>query len=130
MAEVAKLNDLPQYAIGLADGNYSTGPDYAAGRRNKPLAKECRREKSSPSRWTRPRAKSFPASMALSNVPYRFTFPASMFPARPLHSLYRAMRMVLRKQLPTILDNMIADHRLPTNGCRHDCQRRHRQSQL
>ena len=30
MAEIAKLNDLPQYAIGLADGNYSTGPDYAA----------------------------------------------------------------------------------------------------
>jgi iron(III)-enterobactin esterase len=113
IAEIAKLNDLPQYAISLADGNYSTGPDYA------PAPEQTAREGV-------PQGKivSFTMDSAESKI-----FPGINGPFQRAVSVYIPSQYVLgtpapfivscdayglaRKQLPTILDNMIADHRLP-----------------
>jgi iron(III)-enterobactin esterase len=113
IAEMARLSDLPPYASGLGDGNYSTGPDYA------PAAEQTARDGV-------PQGKivAFTMDSAESKI-----YPGISGPFQRAVSVYIPSQYVpgtaapfivscdayglARKQLPTILDNMITDRRLP-----------------
>ena len=113
LAMIAKLNDLPPYASALGDGDYSTGPDYA------PAPEQMVRD-------AVPRGKVIQFTMESSDskfypgingpfqrevsvyVPSQYV-PGTAAPAIVSADAYGAKN----NQLPAILDNMIADHRLP-----------------
>jgi enterochelin esterase-like enzyme len=119
-AEIAPLANLPAYTIGAPDGNYSTGPDYA------PAVEATRRDDvphgnivkftmdSADSKFYSGISRTAPGTV----VPYKRAVtvyvPSQYVPGTPAPVIVSADAYgASRQQLPTILDNMIADHRLP-----------------
>ncbi len=116
-AEVAKLKDLPAYSPSLADGDYSIGPDYVVApeetvRPNVPQGKVIKfTMDSKDSKFYPGIAQRAPGEV----VPYvrqlTLYIPSQYVPGTPVPFIVSAD--AYRTELPTILDNMIADHRLP-----------------
>jgi iron(III)-enterobactin esterase len=115
-AEIATLNEFPEWTPGAGDGNYFIGPDYA------PAPEQTPREG-----VPRGRVESFTMTAAESAF-YPDTGLRGATPTRQV-TVYIPAQYVAgtraplivscdaygarNNQLPTILDNMIADHRLP-----------------
>ena len=119
-AEVAKLSALPELTPGVADGDYSIGPVYAAApeqtsRDDVPKGKVVR--------FTLDSADSkFYSGISRTNpgvvVPYKRTvsvyIPSQYTPGKAAAFIVTHDAQGSRNnQLPNILDNMIAAHRLP-----------------
>jgi iron(III)-enterobactin esterase len=115
LAEMAKLKDLPAYANGLDDGDYSVGPDYA------PAPEQTPREGV-------PHGKIINFTMDSSdskfypgvNAPFKRAVavyvPSQYVPGTPAPFIVSCDQYGLSNRtglLETVLDNMIADHRLP-----------------
>jgi len=109
---MAKLNDLPPYAFGLGDGDYSTGPNYT------PSKEEAVRADVPQGRIVH-----FVMNTADSKF-FNVTPPADRnvdvyvpsqyVPGTPAPFIVSCDSYGLaRNQLPNVLNNMIADHRLP-----------------
>jgi len=110
-AEMAKLMDLPPWKPGAGDGDYSVGPDYA------PAPEQTKRAgvpegkviefvmKSSESKFY-PGAEPFERKVCVY-------VPAQYVAGTAAPVIVSADAYGMRYSLPTILDNMIADHRLP-----------------
>ena len=122
-AAMAKLADLPTYASGLDDGDYSTGPNYTPApeqtpRDNVPHGKVIKfTMDSTDSKFYSGISRTAPGTV----VPYKrdvsVYVPAQYVPGQPLPVIVSADAYGLSKnQLPNILDNMIADKRLPVIG--------------
>jgi enterochelin esterase-like enzyme len=113
LAVIAKLKDLPAYAAGLPDGNYSTGPDYAPApeqtvRDNVPHGKVVEFTMESVD------SKFYPGTNGGFKRAVSVYVPSQYVPGKPAAVIVSADAYGARgNQLPTILDNMIADHRLP-----------------
>lgn len=116
VAEVAKLNDLPVYASGLAGGDYSTGPNFT------PAPEQTPRDgvpKGKVQSFTMNAADSkFYPNIGLRGATDTRTVtvyvPSQYVPGTPAPFIIAQDAYGARNnQLPTILDNMIADHRLP-----------------
>ncbi len=113
---MAKLADLPPYATGLPDGDYSIGPDYTPAPELTPRddVPHGRVEKftmdSTDSKFYSGISRGTPGV-----VPYKRAvtvyIPSQYVPGTPAPVIVTAD--AYRPQLPTILDNMIAAHRLP-----------------
>jgi enterochelin esterase-like enzyme len=113
IAEMARLNDLPAYGAGLGDGDYSVGPNY------RPAPEQTAREGV-------PRGKVINFTMASADSKFypgnnggfqravTVYVPAQYVPGTPAPVIvscdaYRAQN----RQLPNMLDNLIAAKRLP-----------------
>ena len=115
-AELAKLADLPAYPAGAGDGDYSAGPMYAPApeltpRDNVPKGKVVRftmdpnESKFYPPRGLRGTA---------TNRAVTVYIPSQYVPGTPAPFIVTHDAMGSRNnQLATILDNLIADHKLP-----------------
>jgi enterochelin esterase family protein len=114
IASMAKLNDLPPYATGLADGDYSVGPAYKPApeqtpRDGVPKGKVIQFTMDSTESKFYPTANGMPFKRAVAVY-----IPPGYVPGTPAPCIVAADQYGLRNnQLPTILDNMLADHRLP-----------------
>jgi len=119
-AEVAKLADLPPLAPGVGDGDYSIGPAYT------PAPEQTPRDdvpKGKIVKFTMDSADSkFYPGISKTNpgvvVPYKRNvtvyIPSQYVPGTPApFILTHDAQGARNNQLPTILDNMIADYRLP-----------------
>lgn len=113
LAEMAKLKDLPPYAPGAGDGDYFIGPNYV------PAPEQTAREgvpKGKIVKFTMDSAESkiFPGQSGPFQRAVAVYIPSQYVPGTPAPFIVSADQWGLgRNQLPTILDNMIADHRLP-----------------
>jgi enterochelin esterase-like enzyme len=113
IAEMAKLNELPAYASGLGDGEYSVGPQYA------PAAEETAREGVPQGKvisFTMDSAESkfYPGVNGAFKRAVAVYVPNQYVPGTAAPFIVSCDQYGLaRKQLQTILDNMIADKRLP-----------------
>jgi len=112
LAEMAKLMDLPAWKPGAADGDYSTGPDYApapeqAKRAGVPEGKVIEFVMDSTE------SKFYPGVNAPIERHVCVYVPAQYVPGTAAPVIVSADAYGMRYKLPTILDNMIADHRLP-----------------
>jgi enterochelin esterase-like enzyme len=110
---IAKLNDLPPYSSGLGDGDYSIGPDYAPAPEQKvrddvPHGKVVQFTMDSADSKFYPGVNGSFKREVYVYVPSQYV-PGTAAPAIVTADAYGAKN----NQLPTILDNMIADHRLP-----------------
>ena len=113
IAAMAKLSDLPNYAPGVGDGDYSTGPEYS------PAPEQTAREgvpKGKVVQFTMDSVESkiYPGLNGPFKRAVSVYIPSQYVPgtAAPFIVSCDAYGLA-RQQLPTILDNMIADHRLP-----------------
>lgn len=110
MAEIATLNDFPPYKSGLGDGNYSIGPRYAPApeetiRENVPHGKVIKfTMDSAESKFYTGGAKPFKRTVTVY-------VPSQYIPGKPAPIIVSADAYGGRR-LATVLDNMIADHRL------------------
>ncbi len=110
---MAKLKDLPPYAPGAGDGDYFIGPNYV------PVPEQTAREgvpKGKIVKFTMDSAESkiFPGQSGPFQRAVAVYIPSQYVPGTPAPFIVSADQWGLgRNQLPTILDNMIADHRLP-----------------
>jgi enterochelin esterase-like enzyme len=113
LAMIAKLADWPTWKTGDGDGNYSIGPDYAPApeqtvRDNVPHGKVVQFTMDSAD------SKFYPGVNAPFKRAVSVYVPAQYVPGTPVACIVSADAYGARNnQLPTILDNMIADHRLP-----------------
>ena len=113
LAMIAKLNDLPLYASGLGDGDYSIGPDYAPApeqmvRDSVPHGKVVHFTMESSD------SKFYPGINGAFQREVFVYVPSQYVPGTPAPAIVSADAYGAKNnQLPTILDNMIADHRLP-----------------
>jgi enterochelin esterase-like enzyme len=113
---MAKLNDLPAYAAGLGDGDYSTGPNYtpaveATPKDGVPKGKvDSFTMNATDSKFYPPTGLkgATPTRKVTVYIPSQYV-PGTAAPLIVSCDAYGAAR----NQLPNILDNMIADHRLP-----------------
>ncbi len=116
VAEMAKLKDLPPYAVGLGDGDYSTGPDYT------PAPEQTAKDgvpkgkvdsfimNAADSKFYPPTGKRGATDTRKVTV----YVPSQYVPGTPAPFIVSCDAYgAARNQLPNILDNMIADHRLP-----------------
>ena len=131
LAAMAKLNELPAWKPGAGNGDYSAGPAYVPAPENAPRANVPKGRVETfqiplvGSKFFPPgvggRGRGAPADGAATNAPTREVnvyVPAGYVPgtAAPLLVCHDAMGMhdtPPAPYLPTILDNMIADKRLP-----------------
>jgi enterochelin esterase-like enzyme len=113
LAMIAKLNDLPPYRSGLGDGDYSIGPDYT------PAPEQTVREgvpRGKVVQFTMNSAESkfYPGVDGAFQRAVSVYVPSQYVPGTPAPVIVSADAYGARNnQLPTILDNMIADRRLP-----------------
>lgn len=112
LADVARLADLPSWHAGAGDGDYSIGPEYAPApeqtkRAGVPEGKVVEFIMDSAD------SKFYPGV----NGPFQrhvcVYVPAQYVPGTAAPVIVSADAYGMRYALPTILDNMIADHRLP-----------------
>jgi enterochelin esterase-like enzyme len=114
IAEMATLMNLPPYASGLGSGDYSVGPDYVQApeqtkRDDVPHGKVISFQMDSADSKFYPGATPFKRDAAVY-------VPAQYVPGTPSPFIVSCDRYGLSNRtglLPTVLDNMIADHRLP-----------------
>jgi len=116
MATMAKLKDLPTYATGLGDGDYSTGPDYTPAVEATPKD-GVPKGKVDSFKMNAADSKFYPNTglrgatdtrQVTVYIPSQYV-PGTAAPAIVSCDAYGARN----NQLPNILDNMIADKRLP-----------------
>jgi enterochelin esterase-like enzyme len=113
LADIAKLANLPAWGKGAGDGDFSTGPDYTPApeetqRVGIPHGKVVEFFMNSAS------SKVFPGVNGPFERLVSVYIPAQYVPGRPAPFIFSADSYGLRdRQLANILDNMIADHRLP-----------------
>jgi enterochelin esterase-like enzyme len=112
MAEMAKLSALPVWKRGAGDGDYSIGPDYA------PAPEQTKRAGVPEGKvvefvMNSAESKFYPGV----NGPFQrhvcVYVPAQYVPGTAAPVIVSADAYGVHYELPTILDNMIADHRLP-----------------
>ncbi len=119
VAEMAKLANLPPYTSEAGDGDYSLGPTYANAPEQRPRADVPKGKvvkftmNSADSKFYPGISKTVPGV-----VPYKrdvtVYIPSQYVPGTPAPVIVTADAQGARNnQLPNILDNMIADHRLP-----------------
>jgi len=114
-AEMARLIDLPGYATGLPDGDYSAGPPYIPApeqtvRAGVPQGKVIEFSMNSSESKFYPGRNGAPFQRQVSvYVPSQFMAgtPAALIVSCDSYGVSRG------RQLPAILDNEIAEHRLP-----------------
>jgi iron(III)-enterobactin esterase len=111
-AEIAKLKDLPEWKIALSEGDYSTGPDYPAPpeqtvRENVPKGKIVDFVMDSAD------SKIFPGQTEPFKRKVAVYVPAQNKADTPAPFIVSCDQYGLNYKLSTILDNMIADKRLP-----------------
>jgi enterochelin esterase-like enzyme len=110
---MSNLNDLPAYAPGLRDGDYSVGPEYAAApeqtaRAGVPQGKIIQFAMDSAD------SKIYPGINGPFKRAVAVYVPSQYVPGTPAPFIVSCDQYGLsRRQLPTVLDNMIADKRLP-----------------
>jgi enterochelin esterase-like enzyme len=111
-AAIARLSDLPAWHAGAGDGDYSIGPEYA------PATEQTKRAGVPEGRVVEfvmdsAESKFYPGV----NGPFQrhvcVYVPAQYVPGTAAPVIVSADAYGMRYALPTILDNMIADHRLP-----------------
>ena len=111
-AAIARLSDLPAWHAGAGDGDYSIGPEYA------PAPEQTKRAGVPEGRVVEfvmdsAESKFYPGL----NGPFQrhvcVYVPAQYVPGTAAPVIVSADAYGMRYALPTILDNMIADHRLP-----------------
>lgn len=115
-AEIAKLNDFPAWKPGVGDGNYSIGPDYAPAPEQTPKdgvphgKVESFELKAADSKF-------YPDTGLRGATPTRKVtvyIPSQYVPGTPAPLIVSCDAYGARNnQLPNILDNMIAEKRLP-----------------
>ncbi len=116
LAEMAKLHELPALTPGAGDGDYAVKPPYAPPPEQtvRPDVPKGRVEKFT---LNAADSKFYPDTGLRGTTPTRSVtvyIPAQYVPGTPAPLLVTHDAMGSRNnQLPTILDNMIADHRLP-----------------
>ena len=113
LADIAKLANLLAWVKGSGDGDFSTGPDYA------PAPEETQRigiphGKLIEFFMNSASSKVFPGANGPFERLVSVYIPAQYVPGRPAPFIFAADSYGLRdRQLANILDNMIADRRLP-----------------
>jgi iron(III)-enterobactin esterase len=112
VAEMAKLPALPPYRSGASDGDYSIGPDYA------PAPEQTKRAGVPEGKvvefvMNSAESKFYPGVNQPFQRPVCVYVPAQYVPGTPAPFIVSADAYGMHYSLPTILDNMIADHRLP-----------------
>jgi enterochelin esterase-like enzyme len=115
IAQMAKLNDLPPYATGLGDGDYSVGPKYT------PAPEESPREgiphgKTIQFTMDSAGSKFYPGTDAGFKREVAVYVPAQYVPGTPAPVIVSCDRYGLSPRTGLVkntLDNMIADKRLP-----------------
>jgi hypothetical protein len=113
LADIAKLANLPDWVKGSGDGDFSTGPDYA------PAPEETQRVGIPHGKlieffMNSAGSKVFPGVNGPFERLVSVYIPAQYVPGRPAPFIFAADSYGLRdRQLANILDNMIADRRLP-----------------
>jgi enterochelin esterase-like enzyme len=117
LAEIAKLAELPVYTSNAGDGDYSLGPDYTPAPE---LTPKDGVPKGKVVAFTMNAADSkfYPPTGLRGATPTRQVtvyIPSQYVAGKPAPVIVSADAYGARdNQLPNILDNMIADHRLPT----------------
>jgi enterochelin esterase family protein len=112
LADIAKLANLPALAPGAGDGDFSIGPDYTPAPEEKqrvgiPHGKLIEFFMNSTS------SKVFPGDVPFDRLVSVY-IPAQYDPGKPAPFIFSADSYGVRdRQLANILDNMIADRRLP-----------------
>ena len=113
LADIAKLANLPAWVKGAGDGDFSTGPDYT------PAPEEMQRVGIPHGKlieffMNSASSKVFPGVNGPFERLVSVYIPAQYVPGRPAPFIFSADSYGLRdRQLANILDNMIADRRLP-----------------
>ena len=112
IAEMAKLPTLPPYRSGAGDGDYSIGPDYA------PAPEQTKRARVPEGKvvefvMNSAESKFYPGVNEPFQRPVCVYVPAQYVPGTVVPVIVSADAYGMHYSLPTILDNMIADHRLP-----------------
>jgi len=113
LADIAKLANLPALVKGSGDGDYSIGPDYA------PAPEETQRVGIPHGKLVEffinsASSKVFPGVNGPFERLVSVYIPAQYVPGRPAPFIFAADSYGLQnRQLANILDNMIADRRLP-----------------
>lgn len=113
VAEIAPLKDLPPWKVGLPNGEYSTGPEYPPSpeqteRDDVPKGKIIKFKMDSAE------SKIFPGQNAPFQRDVAVYIPAQNKPDSPAPFIVACDQYGLQNyKLSTILDNMIADKRLP-----------------
>jgi enterochelin esterase-like enzyme len=113
LADIARLMNLPAWAKGYGEGDFSVGPDYA------PAPEETQRVGIPHGKlieffMNSASSKVFPGVNGPFERLVSVYIPAQYVPGRPAPFIFAADSYGLRdRQLANILDNMIADHRLP-----------------
>src|SRR5580704_17354302 len=111
VAEIAKLKDLTAWTSAAVDGDYSTGPGY-------PTAPELARRVGVPEGkviefvMNSADSKFYPGNVAFQRHVCVYV-PAEYVPGTDAPAIVSADAYGMRYNLPTILDNMIYDQRLP-----------------
>lgn len=111
-AEIAKNMDLPTYGPNMADGDYSTGPNYTpaveeTARPGVPQGKIINFVMNSADSKFYPGTPPFTRKVAVY-------VPAQYVAGSPTPVIVSCDQYGLNYHLSTILDNMIADHRVPS----------------
>jgi enterochelin esterase family protein len=112
-AEIGKLNDLPAWKTGDGDGNYSVGPTYApapeqSAREGVPHGKVVTFTMDSAG------SKFYPGADGAFKRAVSVYVPAQYVPGKPAAVIVSCDAYGAKNnQLPNILDNLIADQRLP-----------------
>ena len=112
IAEMAKLPNLPVWRAGASDGDYSIGPDYA------PAPEQTKRAGVPEGKviefvMNSAESKFYPGTNGAFDRRVCVYVPAQYVPGTAAPFLLSADAYGMHYELPTILDNMIADHRLP-----------------
>jgi iron(III)-enterobactin esterase len=112
IAEMAKLAALPAWQPGASDGDYSIGPDYA------PAPEQTKRAGVPEGKvvefvMNSAQSKFYPGTNEQFQRHVCVYVPAQYVPGTAVPVIVSADAYGMRYSLPTILDNMIADHRLP-----------------
>lgn len=112
IAEIAKLKDLPAWTSAAVDGDYSTGPGY-------PTAPELAKRTGVPEGkvtefvMNSAESKFYPGTNGGFQRHVCVYVPAEYVPGTAAPVIVSADAYGMRYNLPTILDNMIYDQRLP-----------------
>jgi enterochelin esterase-like enzyme len=112
IADIAKLSALPAWRPGAGDGDYSIGPDYA------PAPEQTKRAGVPEGKvvefvMNSAESKFYPGVNGPFDRPVCVYVPAQYVPGTAAPVIVSADAYGMHYSLPTILDNMIADHRLP-----------------
>ncbi len=112
IADIAKLSALPALHAGAGDGDYSIGPDYA------PAPEQTKRAGVPEGKVVEfvvhsAESKFYPGANGPFDRHVCVYVPAQYVPGTPAPFIVSADAYGMHYELPTILDNMIADHRLP-----------------